>query len=542
MPGLHGADRTRHQLTRISLDDERVSGLRGAALMLVGLLFSGCTGDAGPESAVNVSRPVGEAPPTVRDASNVTPVVREREIWQFCGGCHQFPDPQNFAKREWHNEVAKGFGFYRTSGRVDLKPPPQESVAAYFVGQAPDEVEFPSTAQVALHDKTGPIAFEALTLEAAESSSVAIARIEPDSSVPGRWWFTDMRGGKVWEFTGLNEPLRQRWSIPNPCSVCRLNTGPDGVPGYVVADLGSFRPEDHQRGGLWWIPEGPDAKPRPMVTGLGRVSHLVAADLDADGDEDLVVSQFGWRTTGRLQVFWNDAPSGEWPHLRAADIDPRHGALRAEICDFDGDGRLEIVAAFAQEFESVEVYRIREDATFERFTLYRAPDPSWGTSDFALADIDGDKMLDVIVCHGDSFDGGHLSPHQGITWLRQTEPMQVVERQLAAMPGVHRAVPADLDGDGDLDLAAVSLLPDKISKSSRFPRPASVVWLEQKPDLQFVPHVLEWDTCHHATCAVGDFDGDGALDILVGEISWAASNRTIGTVFRNRGPSVVAGP
>lgn len=533
MPELQLAFREPHQSACVAHDRRRLSKHRNLPWILASLLCAGCNSATGPDT-----------PPSAKGSrsNSAMPALSEREVWQFCGDCHQSPDPQNFAKREWRAEVAKGYGFYRASGRVDLKPPPQEAVVAYYIGLAPDEVELPSTGQVALNDSPSPIAFEATPLDVAEASPAAISRIEPDSSVPGRWWFSDMRGGQVWEFADLNEPLRKRWTIPNPCGVCRMRLGPDGTPGYVAADLGSFRPEDHQRGGLWWIPDGPDAIPRRLVSGLGRVSHVTSADLDGDGDEDLVVSQFGWRRTGRLQVFWNDAPSGEWPHLRGAEIDPRHGALRAEIIDFDGDGRLEIVAAFAQEFESVEVYRIREDATFERFTLYRAPDPSWGTSDFALADIDADGMLDVVVCHGDSFDGGHLSPHQGITWLRQTRPMQVVERQLAAMPGVHRAVPADLDCDGDLDLAAVSLLPDQIFKGSRRPRLASVVWLEQQSDLKFVPHVLEWDTCHHATCAVGDVDGDGALDILVGRISWSGADRTIGTIYRNRGPSAVSAP
>src|SRR5262249_43770574 len=151
---------------------------------------------------------------------------------------------------------------------------------------------------------------------------------------------------------------------------------------------------------------------------------------------------------------------------------------------------------------------------YERSTVYRAPDPSWGTSDFTVVDLDQDGRLDVVLCHGDSFDGGDLRPFHGIRWLRQTGPLEFEPRLIAGMPGVHRAVPADLDGDGDLDLAAVSLLPFSILQSSEHPRLASVVWLEHIDRDEFVPHVPEWDTCQHAMCAVMDMDGDDSLDII----------------------------
>jgi hypothetical protein len=84
------------------------------------------------------------------------------------------------------------------------------------------------------------------------------------------------------------------------------------------------------------------------------------------------------------------------------------------------------------------------------------------------------------------------------------------------MAGVERAVAADIDGDGLLDVVAVSWLP-----GNHFPERGklgldSVILLHQIAPGQFARYSLEKGSCDHPTCAVGDLMGDGRLHLVTG--------------------------
>ncbi|MDX1967987.1 MAG: VCBS repeat-containing protein [Planctomycetaceae bacterium] len=473
--------------------------------------------------------------PVVPQSKPAVVRVDDAAVERFCSGCHPLPRPDSFAKEQWREEVTFAYGFHLESGRLDLIPPPREAAVAYFESRAPATLQLDPPLQTADRHQPSPVEFIPKSIVLPRGESPAVARIEPRHHSESGWVATDMRGGGVWELTPGKWQPRLSARLPHPAGVAQLLFGDPPQPGCLYADLGSFLPADHTRGKVWWRPFGGDTL-QPLITDLGRVSHLAVGDLDADGDDDLVVSEFGWRTTGRLRAYWNNAPHLAQPQLTETLIDPRHGAVRAEVVDLDGDGRLEVVAAFAQEHESVDIYRPTQQRTFVRERVYQGVDPAVGTSSLLVVDLDQDGRRDILVAHGDSFDGGPLRPQHGVIWLQQSLGGAWIPRDLGRLPGVHAVAAGDLDGDRDLDLLAVCLLPKLILQQAEHRRLAAVVWLEQRDGAEFVPHVLEWDTCQHAAAALADWDDDGDLDGLVGNYAWEPGNPELLKVWLNCGP------
>ena len=81
---------------------------------------------------------------------------------------------------------------------------------------------------------------------------------------------------------------------------------------------------------------------------------------------------------------------------------------------------------------------------------------------------------------------------------------------------------ADLDGDGLLDIVAVSYLPAEEFRQRSELRLDSVVLLHQTAPGKFTRHSLETGTCDHMTCAAGAWNGDGKTHLVTGNLKIAA--------------------
>ena len=124
---------------------------------------------------------------------------------------------------------------------------------------------------------------------------------------------------------------------------------------------------------------------------------------------------------------------------------------------------------------------------------------------------------------GDTLDDFTIRPFHGVRFLENKGEFPFVQHDLAAMPGVHRAQAVDMDGDGDLDIMVCAFLPS--AKHPQFQTLkvqgnlgdfTSVGWLEQVKRGEFRLHTLEKGQLTHVTLDVGDFDGDGDVDLLLG--------------------------
>lgn len=477
--------------------------------MLAVAVSAGCSPPAADVPAA--SQPVRAAVSASRDYLP--------EITRFCGDCHVLPRPESFPKAAWEHEVRRGYEFYFESGRNDLSPPPQAPVVDYFRNRAPESLSLPAESE---RGPSSPIRFRGESFSSTEDGKLpAISFVDWNTtSGHGAFLLSDMRNGSVLQLSPRGETLWQQRDLaahPAAVRVCDLNH--DGLPDLVAADLGSFQPEDHQGGRVVWLGDyrAEAAKPIVILDKIGRVADLRPGDFDRDGRLDLVVAEFGWHTTGGIHVLYNrpGEDAAGTPRFDVVTVDRRPGTIHVLPVDLNRDGRLDFVALISQEHEKVVAF-LNQPEGFRKVDLYAAPDPSWGSSGIEVIDFDGDGDVDVLLSNGDTFDSNLIKPYHGISWLENTGDLKFTAHPLTRLPGAHRALPCDLDGDGDLDLAVCALLPSTLMAGQSAANFDAVIWLEQTSPGQFVRHSIARGSPSHAAMSAGDFDGDSDIDLAVG--------------------------
>ena len=91
---------------------------------------------------------------------------------------------------------------------------------------------------------------------------------------------------------------------------------------------------------------------------------------------------------------------------------------------------------------------------------FKRPIPHGDTQGLEVTDFDLDGDLDLLITNGDGFDaGGLLQPFHGVQLLLNKGDGHFMPQPLMPFRGAHRAEAGDIDGDGDLDIAACAFHP-----------------------------------------------------------------------------------
>jgi len=263
---------------------------------------------------------------------------------------------------------------------------------------------------------------------------------------------------------------------------------------------------------------------RVLLDHIPRSADAQAADFDGDADLDLVVAAYGFRKVGSTVYYENETADWSQPKFVDYTIDARPGTIHVPVVDLNGDGRLDFVALVSQQYEHVVAFLGRGPGRgFRQETIFRAVTPVWGSSGIQVLDFDADKDMDVLMTNGDSLDDFTIRPFHGIRLLENRGEFPFTQRDLAAMPGVHRAQAADMDGDGDLDIVACAFLPgtqhpqfQNIGRQGDVAGLTAIGWLEQVRPGELRLHSLKKDIPSHVTLDLADYDGDGDVDLVTG--------------------------
>ena len=301
-----------------------------------------------------------------------------------------------------------------------------------------------------------------------------------------------------------------------------------------VTSIGSPFPSDDPQGQLMAVAKEGDKYlnvGRRVLRKLSRPVATTFADLDGDGTVEIVVSEFGNRL-GHLSYFSRTADGQYQEHF----LNEYPGTISHYVHDFNGDGLPDIIALMGQAREGVFIYYNRGDGSFVESYVVQWP-PSYGAAHLSLVDFDGDGDMDLLTSNGDNADYAlTLKRYHGVRLYLNGGNNNFTEAYFFPLNGAYKAQAADFDGDGDLDIAAISFFADYEGSPEE-----AFVYLENTGEMNFAPSTFDgalkgrW-----LTMDVGDVDRDGDADIVLGSFAmgWSNVSRELEASWR-RGPSVL---
>lgn len=284
----------------------------------------------------------------------------------------------------------------------------------------------------------------------------------------------------------------------------------DGDLDILVASLGVLFPSNAKIGSVVVLEnDGRSAfTNRVVLRDVARVSDARAGDLDGDGDLDLAIAQFGYNE-GQTRWMRNE---GGW-RFSSTVLQNLSGPINVEIADLDSDGDLDMTSLVSQEWEEVYAYINDGRGRFASRLIWGSTNDDFGSSWLAATDLDRDGDVDFLYSNGDAFDysTGGGRPWHGLQWIENHGSLTFDLHRIADIPGAMSPRAADLDGDGDLDVAVVSAYNDWDNPAAQ-----SLVWLENEGGERFTLRGLATAPTHLITLGVGDLDGDGRQDLVTG--------------------------
>ena len=173
----------------------------------------------------------------------------------------------------------------------------------------------------------------------------------------------------------------------------------------------------------------------------------------------------------------------------------------------------------AQGDEGIFLYHNKGHGQFEEERLLTFP-PVYGSSYFELSDMNNDGFPDIVYTCGDNADYSLVfKPYHGVYIFLNDGHNHFKQSWFYPINGCYKAMARDFDGDGDLDLAVVAAFADFQHKPEE-----GFVYFEHTGVMDFKPHTaLTAQYGRWMTMDAGDVDGDGRVDIVLGNFSLGPS-------------------
>jgi len=451
----------------------------------------------------------------------------------YCQSCHMLPDPLLLDAKNWENGVLPemgprlgifnhGFNEYPSS-RNDLELPQNfypfervlmpedwQCIIDYYTSLSPDSLP-PLQRNLPVVVNTNLFRVE---MPAFKTNVPTACLVKIDTTVsPVQLFIGDATTKNLFRFDN-NLSLLDTFKTNSPAVDIEIHNQE-----LFVCNIGIMNPNNGKHGSLTKIGLDQAGKMKEdtmlKIEQLQRPVQLTSVDLNNDGRSDYLVCEFG-HLTGSLSWMENKGNDQYVRHV----LRPFPGAIKAYVRDVNKDGLPDLWVLFSQGEEGVFLFTNKGNGEFEQKEVLRF-EPIFGSSSFELDDFNNDGFTDILYTCGDNADYSvALKPYHGVYIFINDGTNHFFQKYFFPMYGCFKALARDFDGDGDLDIAAISFFADYI----RHPE-ESFIYLENKGSLDFQPYSIpNTSSGRWLTMDGGDIDGDGKPDLILGNFSIAPTS------------------
>ncbi len=435
----------------------------------------------------------------------------------YCVSCHQLPEPQLLTKEIWEKSVMPNMALRLGIGnqlnfmmglnndemmatmeagvypeKPVLAPEDFKKIVEYYVQNAPEK---PLPQAKKMLPMVGLKGFEIKSISSSpQIPMVTLVRFRPEHKT----LYVGLREDNRIDIFDLKYHRIDSLKINSPVSDIHFSKDNS----TQILTMGIMDPNNQKKGSLSEI--NALKKPKILLEKLPRPVQMTYADFNQDGKEEVLICSFG-NDIGKLAWYENGS-------MKEHIIKQIPGARTTIVKDMNNDKTLDIVVLATQARESILLFTNKGNGEFEEQQLLEFPSV-YGSSYMELVDFNKDGFMDILYTNGDNADLSiSLKNYHGIRVYLNDGKNHFIEKYFYPMYGAAKAMAADFDLDGDVDIAAISFFPDENQKPNE-----GFLLLDNQGDTSFkVATFKEANQGKWMVMDVADMDSDGDSDIVLG--------------------------